>query len=1615
MAITQFSKIIQRTGNLADLPQLAPGELGYATDERRLFIGNEGGSESSTVPDNTEILTTVSKTTAGGANTQVQFNRAGGLDARPEFTYDFDDNSQLLTVPNVSVTNHMTVGNSSSPANHEIFTVFGDANVTGNLVVNGNVTFLDTEVLTVSEPVIHLGTESTSGGAVDAADRGLLMHYVSDAVNNKKDVQFLGFIPNGGNTLAGEVNLTGRMVMGQLANLVTGSANAPNGYDSTSLANNVTLQSFTDLVSGNIVVASMTGAYVPEYGGGMVQARYFQNDKSNIDIRPNGTANYANTGGNFLAGAGNIVMSVNGNAVVDIKTKTGLQVGINEREFAVNGHFSTTRVNSDLIPSVDGSDGVSGYDLGSDDYRWRDLYLSGQSIYLGANGTENTTSARISLGDQPNANSMQFRAPDGANYTLYKDTVGGHSVINLFDTASPLTSQNKVVISGDGTITTTNTVSNTQVSVFSDGTVKTANLQSGTEVKLVAGNATTPGSFSTTQYSNYANAYYPNGAVNVSAISSTVNLSSNGALTVANTSGSMSIIGGNVSMSGTVTTGVGGGPGSGSQTVDGNITASGWANIANGAVLGANNAVNTLMRSQTIFTDSAQTDLFNSGAYSVGAVTYTVAGPNTITMGNAANNVTIAANGSFSTTTIQSATVVGTQATQNAWNTTATTLNLGGATTALNMGATSGTATIRNPVVVGNRTTQDLWNTVATTINFAGAATLLNVGPNTGQALFNYPTIVGSLATQNLWDANARTINFGRAADTFNMGNANSTLNLYADTIQGRATQTTQNLWDSNATTINFGGDATFINVGKNIAGANLTLKSPTIVGTNPTQNVFNTTSTTVNFAGDATTITMGNNTAGGTKIVLRANTIVGTRTSQDLFDTVAQDINFGGAANTIQIGADNGAVGVTTLRSATLVGNNATQNAWNTVATTLNLAGDATTLNIGKDAGTLLLRSSVVYGANATQTLWNNVATTMNFAGAATTANIANIATTFNMAGSATAAQTANVLRTSGAQTANVLAAGTNQSLKLATAGGTLTADALISGGSAAVNIAQSTGSSLTANAFTGAGGYDVNAFIATSGTGTANIMYSSGVQDLTFATTPSTQTVTAITTSSSQTLEAMKATGTQTANVLYSGGAQSLRLGTTTGSQSANVITSTVAQTAINMIHAGGTQTANVMYSVGAQNVTLAKTGSSQTADAFRAGVNQTVDLATAAGTQTGNLFTSSGAQTLRLGITSSTQSANLLYATNTQTIDLGITTSGTQTTSFLLNNGGGTQTIDMMKTTGTQTVNMATTSTASSTYNMMTGSTSSGQTKTINFGTGGASGSTTNMALAGTAGTTTINSPTVVGSQTTQNLWNTVATTINFGGAANSIVIGAVSSSTAHVTQIRNNIQADANVIAPYGIMGGHTGAPSVPIWRVSEQYDNWGIYYAEGSPDTIQFRTGGTTTATIALDTGAGWFQGGVKTTNITTGAASTAGTIEGTWTLTSGSKLQATYADLAERYVSDEQYEPGTVLMIGGEKEVTLATLKGKNKLAGVVSTDPAHVLNSMAKDSVIIGLAGRLPCFVIGKIEKGDMLTISAIPGVATSTDEPIAVIGRALENYDSDQVGKIEIMIGRA
>ena len=146
-----------------------------------------------------------------------------------------------------------------------------------------------------------------------------------------------------------------------------------------------------------------------------------------------------------------------------------------------------------------------------------------------------------------------------------------------------------------------------------------------------------------------------------------------------------------------------------------------------------------------------------------------------------------------------------------------------------------------------------------------------------------------------------------------------------------------------------------------------------------------------------------------------------------------------------------------------------------------------------------------------------------------------------------------------------------------------------------------------------------------------------------------------------------------------------------------------------------------------------------------------------------------------------------------------------------------------------------------------------------------------------------------------------------------------------------------------------------------------------------------------------------------------GVGEKTGTIYGTWTLGSGASFQATYADLAERYRSDHQYEPGTILVFGGETEVTISTQANDRRVAGVVTTDPAYLMNA-GIEGVDIALQGRVPCKVMGKITKGDLIVTSSIAGVGMANNDPKmgTVIGKALANYDSDIVGYIEVAVGR-
>jgi hypothetical protein len=128
---------------------------------------------------------------------------------------------------------------------------------------------------------------------------------------------------------------------------------------------------------------------------------------------------------------------------------------------------------------------------------------------------------------------------------------------------------------------------------------------------------------------------------------------------------------------------------------------------------------------------------------------------------------------------------------------------------------------------------------------------------------------------------------------------------------------------------------------------------------------------------------------------------------------------------------------------------------------------------------------------------------------------------------------------------------------------------------------------------------------------------------------------------------------------------------------------------------------------------------------------------------------------------------------------------------------------------------------------------------------------------------------------------------------------------------------------------------------------------------------------------------------------------------------------AQYADVAERYQADADYPPGTVLIIGGAQEVTASTHSHDTAVAGVISKNPSYLMNSALDtvNSVAVALLGRVPCQVVGPIDRGDLLTTSAVPGTACRLDPakylPGCVIGKALQNYHSERPGTIEIAVG--
>jgi len=243
-------------------------------------------------------------------------------------------------------------------------------------------------------------------------------------------------------------------------------------------------------------------------------------------------------------------------------------------------------------------------------------------------------------------------------------------------------------------------------------------------------------------------------------------------------------------------------------------------------------------------------------------------------------------------------------------------------------------------------------------------------------------------------------------------------------------------------------------------------------------------------------------------------------------------------------------------------------------------------------------------------------------------------------------------------------------------------------------------------------------------------------------------------------------------------------------------------------------------------------------------------------------------------------------------------------------------------------------------------------------------------------GTTGNTTISGSLGVTSSISTNTSLAVGTSATFGGGYGST---GVTISTNGNISANGNVQVDGNLEVDGNIDLG------------------------KESTDTITFN--GRVDSSI-IPTG---------TRNLGSSTNSWSTVYGGTF---SGTATTAKYADLAENYLADGEYEAGTVIALGGSAEVTATVTMKDHRVAGIVSTNPAHLMNSHLEGEhvVAVALTGRVPCKVIGKVAKGDMLVSSNVPGYAMVDNNPKlgTLIGKAIEDKVDDGKGVVEVLVGK-
>jgi hypothetical protein len=262
----------------------------------------------------------------------------------------------------------------------------------------------------------------------------------------------------------------------------------------------------------------------------------------------------------------------------------------------------------------------------------------------------------------------------------------------------------------------------------------------------------------------------------------------------------------------------------------------------------------------------------------------------------------------------------------------------------------------------------------------------------------------------------------------------------------------------------------------------------------------------------------------------------------------------------------------------------------------------------------------------------------------------------------------------------------------------------------------------------------------------------------------------------------------------------------------------------------------------------------------------------------------------------------------------------------------------------------------------------------------------------------------------------------------GATDVTITNEIVSINAYGNAVLGNIEAQGTVSAVGNISGGNiltAGLFSVTGNVTGGNLVTGGLITATGNIQGGNLRTAGLISATGGI-TGAALTgtsltvsTGNVSCGNIVNTNANGVGNIGSASTYFNtifATATSAQYADLAEKYLADADYVPGTVLQFGGSQEVTACNHDMSSAVVGVVSTQPAYLMNSGLEGShaVAIALIGRVPCQVLGPVTRGALM-VSAGNGRARAEVNPApgTIIGKAVQDFDGNE-GIIEILVGR-